>query len=523
MKIFGNRLIHHLYALSSNYFSGNYFSGYFPPLSKITVSERLPRSENRHPRSLWLVLISTLQLVALLVSVMWLFHWLTGVSNRLTEQQFYWTNAKVVSEINQHFRSADLVDIRSQYGTGDAEKLNSILSATNLHIGQFLVMFDAGNGDLIALKQSRDMKYSESDVKALLWDQPLIMTEQQASDTVPVPRGRLNELVNSRQRQLAAAVNWPEQGDKIMFQAEYLPRLNAVLVVGQCPLAGLSGLQKYLHRSQVMAFEITLLIGLVSICLTVFIVTRVGQTVGNLSEGLEKIVSESATELLKTKNAVIFGLAKLAESRDNDTGEHLERIRLYVTILARELAVASPDLGDQFIHDLGLASSLHDIGKVGIPDSILLKPGKLTPEERGIMEIHTLIGGECLDAIQDRLGGNEFMSMARQIAYYHHERWDGTGYPHALKAEEIPLVARIVAVADVYDALTSKRPYKKAMSHQESRQIIVDGTGKHFDPVVVAAFLAHEEEFESISIQQQFLSDEDATSNFQRLYQAIAD
>ena len=185
------------------------------------------------------------------------------------------------------------------------------------------------------------------------------------------------------------------------------------------------------------------------------------------------------------------------------------------------------ELDDNYVRNLALASSLHDVGKVGIPDSILLKPGRLSQAEREVMELHTLIGGECLEAIQGRLGtDNQFMQIAKQIAYYHHERWDGNGYPHGLEAEKIPVVARIVAVADVYDALTSKRPYKEPLSHIESKGIILSGSGSQFDPEVVAAFLRHEDEFEAISRPQRSISDDEARSEFHVLCeraQSLAD
>ena len=303
--------------------------------------------------------------------------------------------------------------------------------------------------------------------------------------------------------------------------AQTLPQLNAILVIGQQRSLASNGLAGILFYAKNLVFGATLVLGLICICLIVAILRRLSDSFNNLNSDLENEVSKSARELVRTKNAVIFGLAKLAESRDNDTGENLDRIRIYVTILAEEVALHNAQIDEEFIHHLALASSLHDIGKVGIPDSILLKPGRLTAEERGIMELHTLIGGECLDAIHSRLGENAFMHIARQVAYYHHERWDGTGYPHSLKHDEIPLVARIVAVADVYDALTSKRPYKKAMSHLESKAIILSGSGQHFDPEIVDAFLRHEDKFEDISRHQQFISDEDATSSFQRLCEAV--
>ena len=274
--------------------------------------------------------------------------------------------------------------------------------------------------------------------------------------------------------------------------------------------------------AQKYSFFIILLVGLIGSTLTVAILIRYNDVFSRVNNDLERVKTQSSRDLVRTKNAVIFGLAKLAESRDNDTGEHLDRIKTYVSLLARDLSVYKPEIDEKFIRNLELASSLHDIGKVGIPDAILLKPGKLTSLEREIMEEHAVIGGECLDAIQSRLGDNEFMQMAKNVAYSHHERWDGTGYPHGVMATDVPLEARIVAVADVYDALTSKRPYKRAMSHKESRAIIVSGSGTQFDPEVVAAFLRNEDKFKAVSIRQQFVKDEDATSQFQKRSELVA-
>ncbi|QEG21312.1 HD-GYP domain-containing protein [Mariniblastus fucicola] len=266
---------------------------------------------------------------------------------------------------------------------------------------------------------------------------------------------------------------------------------------------------------------LTSLIGVAGIGLMMSMSMRVDRDNEASNLDLEQQISVKTSELSRTQNAIIFGLAKLAESRDTDTGEHLDRIREYVTILATDLSTKYPQFDESAIRNLGFASSLHDVGKVGIPDSILLKPGRLTDGERKVMEHHTVIGGECLEAIQQRLGENEFMEMAREVAWWHHERWDGTGYPHQLVGDEIPLVARIVSVADVYDALTSKRPYKRAMSHAESREILLEGKGSQFDPDVIEAFLRHEEEFERISIPQKDISDEDCISGLQRLADSV--
>lgn len=206
----------------------------------------------------------------------------------------------------------------------------------------------------------------------------------------------------------------------------------------------------------------------------------------------KQLIAKGQAESLKARDTLIFSLAKLAESRDTDTGEHLERIAAYCRVLGEQLRVARPELDDAWIFNLQLASSLHDIGKVGIPDAVLLKPGRFTPEERGVMERHPMIGADALDAILAHGGGDKLMRMARNIAASHHERWDGKGYPAGECGEAIPLEARIVSVADVYDALTSKRVYKPAMTHEEAMKLITDGRGTQFDPQVVDALVQSE-------------------------------
>ncbi|MGE0758504.1 MAG: HD-GYP domain-containing protein [Pirellulaceae bacterium] len=207
-------------------------------------------------------------------------------------------------------------------------------------------------------------------------------------------------------------------------------------------------------------------------------------------------------DLIRTRNAVIFGLANLAESRDRETGRHLERIALYTTKLASVLRsdpTQARRLTSAMVKSIGISSVLHDIGKVGVRDAILLKPGQLSAEERQEMQLHTVIGSQCLQQIERRLGTSNFLDMARQIALYHHERWDGTGYPHRLAGESIPLVARIVALADMYDALSVKRVYKDAFPHERCVEIIRAEAGRHLDPHMVEVFLGMEQEFAEIA------------------------
>ncbi len=216
---------------------------------------------------------------------------------------------------------------------------------------------------------------------------------------------------------------------------------------------------------------------------------------------LELDLLESYRKLQNARAATILGLAKLAEYRDEGTGTHLERIREYARLLAAEMA-ERPGTGEaidpDFIEEIYHSSILHDIGKVGIPDAVLLKPSGLTEAEFEVIKCHTRFGGDALAAIESQIEGRSFLQLGKEIAYHHHEKWDGSGYPAGLKGREIPLAARIVAVADVYDALTSKRFYKEAFSHEKARQIISELRGSHFDPAVVDAFLSLERRFERI-------------------------
>ncbi|MGH7139449.1 MAG: HD-GYP domain-containing protein, partial [Pirellulales bacterium] len=209
--------------------------------------------------------------------------------------------------------------------------------------------------------------------------------------------------------------------------------------------------------------------GLLSMCTFMSGKRLYDELIAELQESEER-ARQREQALLRTRDAVIFGLAKLAESRDSDTGEHVERISLYCQRLSAAMR-RRPEYRDvvtpAFIRLIETSSVLHDIGKVGIADAILHKPGPLTRDERTEVQKHARIGSDCLEEIERRLGASNFLQMAREIARCHHERWDGTGYPNGLKEEEIPLAARIVAIADNYDALVSRRPYKEPFPHDK--------------------------------------------------------
>ncbi|MFZ9562186.1 MAG: response regulator [Burkholderiales bacterium] len=226
---------------------------------------------------------------------------------------------------------------------------------------------------------------------------------------------------------------------------------------------------------------------------------------------LESEVARRLRELSTAQDITIYAMATLAETRDDETGNHIYRTQNYVRMLATKMA-ENPKYGVQLprqdIELLYKSAPLHDIGKIGIPDRILLKPGRLSPEEFEIMKTHAAIGKAAIRTAEQLVGvPNSFLRFVKEIAGSHHEKWDGSGYPEGLAGEAIPLSARLMALADVYDALISKRVYKEAFSHEVARNIIVEGSGRHFDPAVVEAFLALEQDF--IDIAQRF-SDNDS-------------
>jgi len=228
-------------------------------------------------------------------------------------------------------------------------------------------------------------------------------------------------------------------------------------------------------------------------------------------ESLKRMNVELMEKLISTQDVTIVALAKLAEFRDPETGEHLERMREYTRLIAhklRELPKYRYYISDRYIENLYKSSPLHDIGKVGIRDDVLLKPGKLSQDEFELMKLHTTIGGDALASATQFSGlDRSFLDMGKEIAYSHHEKWNGAGYPSELKGEQIPLSARILAIADVYDALTSKRVYKEAFTHDQARRIIVEECESHFDPEVLRTFLDLEEQF--IDIRNRYQDSKD--------------
>jgi len=238
---------------------------------------------------------------------------------------------------------------------------------------------------------------------------------------------------------------------------------------------------------------------------------------------LESEVFRRTREVQAIQDVTIFTMASLAETRDNETGNHIRRTQHYVRALAIKLR-DHPRFAGYFtdhVTDLLFKSApLHDIGKVGIPDKILLKPGKLTPEEFEIMKTHTTLGRDAIEQAERQLGTPvEFLKLAKEIAYSHQEKWDGSGYPEGLTGDNIPVSARLMAVADVYDALISRRVYKPAFPHERAVEMIAEGRGKHFDPDITDAFMEIREEFRAIAMRFGD-SDSDIARQADRLIEA---
>lgn len=255
------------------------------------------------------------------------------------------------------------------------------------------------------------------------------------------------------------------------------------------PASGLSGAGRFVTRDMLLrAMSIGLLVLIPTGVLSWFFIRRHDRALRSWNSQLEDEVDRRMGQFVRSREALILGLAKLADLRDNDTGDHLERIREYVVMLAEALRGRFPIIDDAWIDRLRLAASMHDIGKVGVPDAVLLKRGKLTAEEYRLVQKHPNVGADTLISIREQFDKDPLVDMSIAVTLGHHERWDGKGYPLGLKGGDNSLAARIVSVADVYDALTAKRVYKPALPHDEAAKIIRSGSGTQFDPAVVEAF-----------------------------------
>ena len=498
-------------------------------------------------RFVLILILSVAQLACLSWGVLWFDHWLQGSIRTTMTKQVLDDNIETARQMTRLIEETGIGDVASNLRSWN--RLQSIIKDIRLPNEGFVCIARNEDGQVIChpklnshpllpsegdetdpagitkeelmtkqeMMAKQELRAADDSVDAMAEKKAMMMKQAQMAkqETDMTPK----EAMMKSQTSEVSGGEYTIDGQVQIVAAATMPEMDAKVMVHQMA----SGIEAAINRISMPLRTIGMVVASVLAILSLFVnafflrryeskLAILNEELETLNGGLEDLVQDRTRSLMNTRNAVIFGLAKLAESRDSDTGEHLERIRLYVVELAKQISLFDNSLTSNYIEDLGLASSLHDIGKVGIPDQVLLKPGRLDTTERDVIEHHPMIGGDCLRAISGQLGADDFLEISREIAYGHHERWDGKGYPANVAGEEIPLSARIVALADVYDALRSKRPYKDPMSHSNALEIILEGSGSHFDPMVVDAFLACEQKFEEISERYQGTVDEQEDS-----------
>lgn len=422
------------------------------------------------------------QLGCMTFGVLWASHWLHGAFDQIIHRsaalQAQATALAVSQRTAQLTSPEDPLELRKIFDLAEPAH-EGFVAALRLSDGKLLAMSDPAGSSIAELPLGDQQLRSSDDSERSLID----AIRQSETAIQPVIEGAMT---------LA--------GLPYNVTAVAAPKQDAAIVVATSN-ASVNRLVSELVTPLVhVGFILTGAVVAATALCTIFLVRRFDSTLLEVSSSLEREVDRRTLALQRSRNAVVFGLAKLAESRDKDAGQHLERVRTYVTILASELAKHNAKIDHHYVANLAIASALHDVGKMGVPDAVILKLGKLTAAERRAMQMHTVLGDECLASVERMMGDHdEFVTLARQVAAAHHEQWDGSGYPYGLQGKDIPLAARIVALADVYDALTSHREYRPAASHAEAREWIVSHYGSQFDPEVVEAFIAREVDFAKIS------------------------
>lgn len=443
------------------------------------------------------------QLICLCGGLFVFVNWMGDAIRTTVREQTLADNVLVAQQLTRLIAEMRIGDVRTN--AAEWERMQGVVSDVQLPNSGYVCLVDNASNGLIChpeLKTPPATILTAPPAKDVLQSQVLALRTDEASGPVRVENASKTVIAGD----ILATANAVE-----VVAAAQIPQWNARLLVHQMGV----GIDRRVAEvtSSISLIGLLVVTGIVAstTLALIYVVRKYNDRLLRINGQLEERVEERTRALRKTRDAVIFGLAKLAESRDTDTGEHLERISSYTTLLARQMREDGIDLDPMLIRNVGLASSLHDIGKVGVADRILLKPGQLDQEERCEMETHATRGGDCLSAVSDRLGEDDFLQIAKEIAYAHHEKWDGTGYPVGLAGQSIPIAARIVAVADVYDALRSRRPYKEPMSHEKASLILQEGCGTHFDPVVIEAFLNCEKDFIELSERSNSVSDRDHT------------
>ena len=438
-------------------------------------------------RRLFVLLLVGTQLGCMTFGVVWASQWLYGAFEDVIYRNIAAQNGSLLSEFARQINERPITNIEP--GSSGWKRLQRLCERVKPPHDGFASVIRRDTGALVC--------------HSLLTDNPTLLGRFPGRSPL-VTRDSIAPLIEVVKKSEAAGERFVagqiEAGGALYaVTCLSLPKMNAVLTVHKSEVSIDQSVAELVNPLLQVGLVLTLSVVGVSGLITMFLVTKFETTLTTVSESVDDQVEWRTQTLLHERNSVVFGLARLAESRSKDTGRHLDRIRTYVTILASELAKTHSEIDYHFVANLAVASALHDVGKVGVPDAVLLKLGKLTPGERRAMQLHTVLGAECLASMLRQIGDDDFLEMGRQVAVAHHEQWDGSGYPRGLQGRDIPLAARIVALADVYDALTSHRPYRPAISHAEAREWIVAQYGQQFDPAVVEAFVARELDFVKVS------------------------
>ncbi len=420
------------------------------------------------------------QLACLLAALLWFGAWLERGLGDVVRDRVLSASHQMAIQIVQIIELMNIDD--AEPGSPGWKRMQKLVEDTKLPTGGYLCVVRDNDGRVLCHPEIRSRpELAQTTIDEILRREGTQAVRSSVGDGVALGWAQLSD-------------------DSYVLDAISIPRLNARMLIHQPEAPLRMAVLAFQEKVRAIGTVVVVAVVVISALVTLVIVRRYESRLSQINRGLEAQVAHRSAALLRSRDAVIFGLAKLAESRDGETGEHLERISQYTEILARQVSMMQTPGGDEhWVQTLASTAVLHDIGKVGVPDAVLRKPSALTNEERKIVEKHPFIGGDTLMEIKRRWGDDPFLATASQVCFGHHERWDGTGYPFGLKGENIPMAARIVALADVYDALTSERAYKDAISHDNARQMIIEASGTQFDPMVVQAFVGVAQAFEDIA------------------------
>jgi HD-GYP domain-containing protein (c-di-GMP phosphodiesterase class II) len=396
------------------------------------------------------------------------FQWSRGRFAEAVQDAVYARQGRTIDTLAS--RLAATPGTKLAYGTWEWERAQTIIESAGLPSGAIPLLLDDSGNVLCRPGLREDPSLRGRNLGGLVVTSPSGMESRLAAH--PVLDGTATVIGQGRQ----------------FVSSRWLPWLSARLVVLQ-PEAGLLPLSAAAsgRAGWLLTLGTTVSAGL-TLGLGLWVASRYERTLRRHNREIDREVAERTTRTLAARNALILGLAKLADFRDSNQGRHLDRVCDYAAAIADNMRGRFEEIDATWVERLRLAASLHDIGKAAVPDSVLLKPGDLLEHERSSMRRHAIVGADSLLALRRQLGADPLLDMAVQVALEHHERWDGKGYPLGIKGEQIALAARIVAVADVYDALTSARVYKDACTHEKACAIIREGRGTQFDPRVTEAF-----------------------------------